>query len=42
MTAAEYGARLKAVVAILKARFQNLAAEELIDIATRILDALEK
>lgn len=33
---------LKAVVAILKRRFNNLTAEELIDLAAEILEAAEE
>jgi hypothetical protein len=31
---------LKRIVAVLKVRFNNLAAEELIDLASKILDVL--
>jgi len=37
-----YGNRLKLIVRIIKARFNNLTAEELIGLATAILDALEE
>lgn len=37
-----YSEKLKAIVSVLRKRFNNLSAEELIDLATQILEVLEE
>lgn len=39
-TTESYSTKLKAISAILKARFSNLSVEETIDLASQILDAV--